>query len=94
MQVSLGPILHQAEAADPSRRQFGWIPTMCRVYTGSPMSEGICERVHSAGSDVLDEGNTLLNDQIFEQIAVLRMNRDIKEKWRKKYEICLNKTTF
>ena len=58
------------------------------------MSESICERVHSTGSDVMDEGNTNLNDQTFERLAVLRMNREIMEDWREKHKIWLNETIF
>ena len=94
MQVQLGCLLRKAESFDTAREQFGWIPRMCRLYTGSLMSESICERVHSTGSDIMDEGNTSLKDQTFERIAVLRMNRDTKEKWREKHNFWLNDTVF
>ena len=52
---------------------------------GALNSESFCERVLSAGNLVVNEGNTLLNPEEVEMLAVLRINRTFMEYMRTHY---------
>jgi hypothetical protein len=57
---------------------------MCQI--GALMAESFCERVLSAANLVVDEGNTLLNDEEVQMArSILRVNREFMEWMRNNY---------
>ena len=52
---------------------------------GALSAESYCERVISCANNVMNKGNTLLNDVELEQLVVLRMNCEFMQYMRKHY---------
>jgi len=56
-----------------------------RGQIGALCAESFCERILSDANDVCHEGNTLLDTEKINVLAVLRMNREIIEHMREIY---------
>ena len=88
MGLNIGTLYKQLESMDPGRVQLGWIPAMAASSVGqlgALSAESYCERVLSCANNVVVKGNTLLNDEEVEMIAVLRMNRQFMKFMREHY---------
>lgn len=48
---------------------------MARCFVGSNLSEGFCERIISAGNQVMTPSNSVLNHEHLKKIILLRVNR-------------------
>ena len=52
---------------------------------GCLMGSSFCERVNSAGNQVVVAGNTMLSDDYIKKLVVLRMNREFMKFMRREY---------
>ena len=85
----MGHLYRELEARDPGRKLYGWIPRMAScsyAQIGALNAESFCERVLRCAGNVLDEGNTLLNNEELEMLVVLRMNKKFMKFMRTHYK--------
>lgn len=88
MRLDVGKLYNEVMRQDQGRRTYGFIPLMasCSVgQLGALSAESYCERVISCANNVMNKGNTLLNDVELEQLVVLRMNCEFMQYMRKHY---------
>jgi Rad3-related DNA helicase len=57
---------------------------------GCLMGSSFCERVNSAGNQVVVAGNTMLSDDYIKKLVVLRMNREFMKFMRREYTLNLH----
>ena len=72
---------------------FGFLPKMAlfsRGGMGCLMGSSFCERVNSAGNQVVVAGNTMLSDDYIKKLVVLRMNREFMKFMRREYTLNLH----
>ena len=78
---------------DPKQDLFGFLPKMAlfsRGGMGCLMGSSFCERVNSAGNQVVVAGNTMLSDDYIKKLVVLRMNREFMKFMRREYTLNLH----
>ena len=88
MRLDIGKLYNEVGRSDQGRRTYGFIPLMasCSIgQLGALSAESYCERVISCANNVMNDGNTLLNDAELEQLVVLRMNCEFMQFMRKNY---------
>jgi hypothetical protein len=82
--VPIGGLYARIHARDKERR-YGYLPLMARSTLGNNLAQGYCERIISAGNDVVDKGNTSMSDGMVRKLVMLRMNRDFMNYMRENY---------
>ena len=88
LHLDVGKLYKKIAANDTDRRMYGFIPHMAAcsfAQIGALNAESFCERMLSCANLVIDEGNTLLDDDEIEKLITLRMNRDFMEFMRTEY---------
>ena len=86
--LDVGKVYSAIERDDPCRSKFGFIPAMASssyAQIGALNAESFCERVLRAAGQVMTDGNTLLDDEELEMLAILRVNRDFMERMRTRF---------
>ena len=63
---------------------YGHLPMLARLHIGQDQAESICERVLSTANQIMETGNTLLNDEELRNVVVLRFNKAFIVKYRAK----------
>lgn len=79
MQVDIGKLYLRLQADDVDQKKYGYLLMMAagsKGELGALMAESFAERMISAANDIMDTGNTLLDDVELEMLIILRMNRD------------------
>jgi len=87
-ELNPGYLYKHIEKLDTDKRANGLLPLMAsfsRGQIGALCAESFCERILSDANDVCHEGNTLLDTEKINVLAVLRMNREIIEHMREIY---------
>lgn len=82
MTLDVGILYRRIVEADFDRSLYGWIPRMAAAswgQIGALNAESFCERALRAAGHVLDEGNTLLDNDELEKLVILRMNRSFMQ---------------
>lgn len=75
MKVDIGVVMRLLK----KDKKYGLIPVLaggCMGQIGALNSESFCERILSQASLILDEGNTLMTDEVVEMLTVLRMSSE------------------
>ena len=72
------------EAEDAGEPMYGHLPMLARLHIGQDQAESICERVLSTANQIMETGNTLLNDEELRNVVVLRFNKAFIVKYRAK----------
>ena len=88
MDLDMGVFSRALIKSDPDRKIYGHIPFMAScsyASIGALNAESFCERVLSAASLVVTDGNTLLSPEEVEMLSVLRINRRFMEICRSKF---------
>ena len=85
LKVNMGPLLKYCRDRDPDGKRYGLLPYLWECYIAGNTSSSYCERVISIANQVMTDGRTLLDDDILEMLACLRMNRAFMESMKKKH---------
>jgi hypothetical protein len=70
---------------------YGLLPKMGLARIGRHLGESYCERMGSCAKQVMDDGSSLLSDELLEKIVVLRMNKNLLRYMRGKYPDLMRK---
>jgi len=88
MHLDIGPLYEKIAREDPERKRFGFLPLMASCSDGelgALNAESYAERIISCANLIVDDGNTLLGDDVLEKLVILRMNRDFMFHMRQHY---------
>ena len=77
--LDMAVVMKQMSEMDSARRRFGWLLQMWECYGAGNPASSFCERMISVANDVMTDGRTVLDDDLLEAVAILRMNRKFIE---------------